>query len=170
MPTSSEMAASAPGRCTFTATDSVSPVAASTIVPRYTWPRLALAIGGASPRFSARDPDAPSSWSKMRRANASSNGGTASWSVRSSITYGAGRRSWRELRTWPSLTYVGPKDTSRSLSCAARRASVSAFLLSLGSSPRIFLSSHRDAPNAPSRDPERRPRRRSVSGRRLKYS
>ena len=164
MPTSSEMAASAPGRCTFTATASVEP-SEREMLPLYTCPRLADAMGAAeSASFFAFA--TPSSASRMRRASASSKGGTASCSVRSSRMYAFGSRSWRLLSTCPSFTYVGPSDTSRSRSCAARFASTAAFRASLGSSPSTLRSSHSLKPNEPSKAPLRAVRRRNVSGRR----
>ena len=164
---SSEMAASAPGLCTFTATASTEP-SERAMLPLYTCPRLADAMGDAeSASFFAFA--APSSASRMRRASASSNGGTASCSVLSSMMYAFGSRSWRLLKTCPSFTYVGPSDTSTSRSCAARFLSTASFLVSLGSSPNILRSSHSLSPNDPRSAPDRTVRFNSVKGRLLKY-
>ena len=89
------------------------------MLPLYTCPRLRGRDGRRRERELLRV-RAPSSASRMRRASASSNGGTASCNVRSSMMYAFGSRSWRLLSTCPSFTYVGPERHEQSRSCAAR--------------------------------------------------
>mmetsp|Transcript_39172 Transcript_39172/g.97037 ORF Transcript_39172/g.97037 Transcript_39172/m.97037 type:complete len:277 (+) Transcript_39172:1113-1943(+) len=164
---SSEMATSAPGLCTFTATSDVVPSPFFSM-PRYTCPSDADAMG-RSLSVSLPAIFGPSSAARMRRARSSSKGGTESCSVRSSRMYGAGSRSWRLDSTCPSFTYVGPRLMRRSRSWTARLASTSAFFATAGSSPSILRSSHNAKAKEPRREPERMPRRMSVTGRDEKY-
>ena len=132
MKRSSAISESTDGRCTLTATSRP-----SLSVPLYTWPMLADAIGrgesDANAAEIARSALASSrggggagaplaaaacaarSVARMRRAARSSNGGTASCSLRSSSAYASGMRSVRIESAWPSLMNVGP-------SCSTSRA------------------------------------------------
>mmetsp|Transcript_31518 Transcript_31518/g.102688 ORF Transcript_31518/g.102688 Transcript_31518/m.102688 type:complete len:370 (-) Transcript_31518:554-1663(-) len=164
MAMSREMATSAPGRCTLTATSRTTLPLSSSCSALYTCPRLALASGLGLSR--SRPARAGVSWLEMmRRAASSPNGGTSSWSVRSRSMYGAGRRSCREDRTCPSLTYVGPSRTSSTRSCSARTESILARASSSSSGRRPSLASITSAVvNAPRRMLDRSDRFKSVSG------
>ena len=91
------------GRCTFTATQWPSARRA-----RYTWPRLAAAIGWSGNSTNSWWAGAPSSCSIVARATPWGKGGRLSCSWVSSSSQSRRTRSGRVERAWPTLMKQGP--------------------------------------------------------------
>ena len=117
-----------PGRWTFTATRARRAARAMHLAQRGRRKRLRIELGE---RLEMRT---PSSSETMRSTSSYGNGATWSWSRESASTYGAGSRSPRVERNWPSLMNVGPIASRSSASCfaIARAASSSSVFFCSG--------------------------------------
>jgi hypothetical protein len=106
--------ASTPGRRTFTTTSRPSTRA------RWTWPRLAAAMGSVWNSSNSSSAGASSSSLITPRMPSTGSGGTWSWSLPISDRYGSGRISARALKSWASLMNVGPRAASLAVRRRAR--------------------------------------------------